>query len=97
LVIESGVKLLLYPYPNIARFEGGGVIEVSLTVVDEQVANIVPLMLSERIDTVNVSAPSVVKSATGVTVKVPAFDVIEKDPDADEKSAPAVVTLLTVQ
>ena len=45
--------------------------------MDELVASIVPLVLPDRIDTVNVSAPSVEESALGVTVNEPALLAIE--------------------
>ena len=36
--------------------------------------------------TLNVSAPSVIKSAVGVTVKDPASELTVNDPDVDPKS-----------
>ena len=54
--------------------------------MDELVASIVPLVLPDRIDTVNVSAPSVEESALGVTVNEPALLAIENDPEEAEKS-----------
>jgi hypothetical protein len=57
------------------------------------VATIVPLILPVLILTVNDSAPSVVLSAVGVTVKLPALLVIVNDPEFVEKS----LALLTVQ
>jgi hypothetical protein len=57
-----------------------------LIVKFDVVANIVPEVEPDLIDTVNVSAPSVVLSAVGVTVNEPAFDVIVKEPEVAEKS-----------
>jgi hypothetical protein len=70
---------------------------VSLTVIAELVATIVPLVLTVLIDIVNVSVPSVTASAVGVIVNEPAFDVTVNDPDTAEKSAALVVVLFTVQ
>jgi hypothetical protein len=57
-----------------------------LIVKFDVVANIVPEVEPDRIETVNVSAPSVEESAVGVTVKEPAFDVMLKEPEDVEKS-----------
>ena len=60
--------------------------------MDELVTSIVPPILTERIDTVNVSLPSVESSAVGVTVNEPALLVIENDPEEVVKS-PLLVTV----
>ena len=65
---------------------------VSLIVTAELVAMIGPLVLSVLIDAVNVSAPSVVVSAVGVTEKLPALLVKLKLPLLVPKS-PALVTV----
>ncbi len=72
---------------------------VSLIVTVLLVATMVPLTLPVLNDTVNVSAPSVVISAVGVTVNDPALEVIVNEPEVTEpeKSAAAVVELLTDQ
>ena len=75
----------------------GGVVLVSFIVTALLVASTVPLVLPERIETVNDSAPSVVKSAVGVTVKVPLLLVIANEPVSILKSALADVTLLIDQ
>jgi hypothetical protein len=49
-------------------------------------------MLPERIEAVNVSLPSVVLSAVGVTENDPEFDVIVNDPELVPKS-PELVTV----
>jgi hypothetical protein len=59
---------------------------VSLIVKFDVVANMVPDVEPDLIDTVNVSAPSVVASADGVTVNEPAFEVIVNEPEDVEKS-----------
>jgi hypothetical protein len=70
-----------------------GVRLVSLIViVDPAVATITPLVLTRRTDTVNVSAPSVVKSALVVTVNVPELPTTLNDPLSGLKSA-LVVTV----
>jgi hypothetical protein len=56
-------------------------------------ANIVPDMEPDLIEAVNVSAPSVVESAVGVTVKEPAFEVIVNEPEVVVKS-PAFVSIV---
>jgi hypothetical protein len=61
-----------------------------LIVTEALVATIVPLVLPVRTATVNVSAPSVVESAVGVTLKVPEFEVTVKLPD-DVAKSPALV------
>ena len=52
----------------------------------DEVANIIPVILSILTDTVNVSAPSVVKSAEGVTEKVPKSLLMVKLPELVSKS-----------
>ena len=69
----AGVMLYVAP--------GAGVVLVSLIVTELLVATTVPLVLPVRTDTVNVSAPSVVASAVGVTLNDPALPVIVNDPD----------------
>jgi hypothetical protein len=59
---------------------------VSLIVNVPEVDSIVPDVEPDLIDTVNVSAPSVVASADGVTVNEPAFEVIVNEPEDVEKS-----------
>jgi hypothetical protein len=68
------------------------VILVSLIVKFVVVANMVPEVEPDLIDTVNVSAPSVVESAVGVTVNEPAFDVMVNEPELVVKS-PALVSI----
>jgi hypothetical protein len=68
------------------------VILVSLIVKFVVVANIVPEVEPDLIDTVNVSAPSVEESAVGVTVNEPAFDVIVNEPE-DVVKSPALVSI----
>jgi hypothetical protein len=68
------------------------VILVSLIVKFDVVANIVPEVEPDLIETVNVSAPSVEESAVGVTVNEPAFDVMVKEPEVVVKS-PALVSI----
>jgi len=70
---------------------GGGVVLVSLIVTEPLVASIVPPVLPERIEAVNVSAPSVVKSAVGVTVKDPLLLVIANEPELTPKSPGFVI------
>jgi hypothetical protein len=67
-------------------YVGGGVRLVSFIVIEVLVASIVPLVLPERIEAVNVSAPSVVMSAVGVTEKDPLLLVIANDPELVPKS-----------
>jgi hypothetical protein len=69
-----------------------GVNDVSLMVTDVLVANIVPLVLPERTEAVNVSAPSVVASTEGVTENEPELLVIVNDPELMAKS-PLLVTV----
>jgi len=59
---------------------------VSLKVTEVLVASIVPLILPERIETVNVSGPSVVKSDVGTTLKDPLLLVIKNEPEINAKS-----------
>ena len=59
---------------------------VSFIVTEVLVDSIIPAILPERIETVNVSAPSVVKSAVGVTEKDPLLLVILNDPELVPKS-----------
>ena len=73
-------------------YVGAGVVLVSLIVTELLVASTVPLMLPERIEAVNVSLPSVVLSAVGVTENDPEFDVIVNDPELVPKS-PKLVTV----
>ena len=73
-------------------YVGAGVVLVSLIVTELLVASTVPLMLPERIEAVNVSLPSVVLSAVGVTENDPEFDVIVNDPELVPKS-PELVTV----
>jgi hypothetical protein len=69
-----------------------GVKLVSLMVIaDPIVATTTPLVLTRRTDTVNVSAPSVVKSALVVTVNVPELPTTLNDPLSGLKSALVVV------
>jgi hypothetical protein len=63
-----------------------GFILVSLIITEVLVASIVPLTLPERIEAVNVSAPSVIKSAVGVTEKDPLLLAILNDPELNPKS-----------
>jgi len=53
---------------------------VSLIVNDVVVATTVPLVLPVLIDNVNVSAPSVVKSAVGIMLNDPELFAIANDP-----------------
>jgi hypothetical protein len=57
-----------------------GVNEVSFNVTVEDVATIVPLMLPTLTLAVKLSFPSVVKSFTAVSVKLPLPEVITKEP-----------------
>jgi hypothetical protein len=66
---------------------------VSLIVMFVVDANIVPDMEPDLIEAVNVSAPSVVESAVGVTVNEPTFEVIVNEPEVAEKS-PAFVSIV---
>jgi hypothetical protein len=59
---------------------------VSLIVKFDVVANMVPDVEPDRIETVNVSAPSVVLSAVGVTVNEPTLEVIVNEPEDVPKS-----------
>ena len=59
---------------------------VSLIVKLDVVANMVPEVEPDLIDNVNVSAPSVVESAAGVTVNEPEFDVMVNEPELVAKS-----------
>jgi hypothetical protein len=59
---------------------------VSLIVNVPEVDSIVPDVEPDLIDTVNVSAPSVVASADGVTVNEPALEVIVNEPEDVPKS-----------
>ena len=68
----------------------GGLVLVSLMVTSELVATTSSVTLPILILTVNVSAPSVVKSAVGVTENEPVLFVIVNDPLIVEKS-PALV------
>jgi len=91
VVTLNGIGLpssTLVPYPacGYTLYVGGGVVLVSLIVIELLVARTVPLVLPERIETVNVSAPSVVKSAVGVTEKDPLLLVILNDPELVPKS-----------
>jgi hypothetical protein len=81
--------------PN--AYVGVGVRLVSLTVTELLVATMPPETDPVLILTVNVSAPSVVASATGLILNEPAFDVIVNDPLTALKSASTVVVLLRVQ
>ena len=71
----------------------GGVVLVSFIVTEVLVASTVPLTLPERIETVNDSALSVVKSAVGVTKNVPLLPVIANDPELIAKSPTFVLTV----
>src|SRR6056300_56030 len=74
-----------------------GVVLVSLIVILLVVSKTVPLILSDLILTVNVSAPSVVLSAVGVTVKLPVLLVIVKLPlDVPKSDALLAVQYKTV-
>ena len=77
---------------GVILYVGAGVVLVSLIVTELLVASTVPLMLPERIEAVNVSLPSVVLSAVGVTENDPEFDVIVNDPELVPKS-PELVTV----
>ena len=82
------------PPPNHAPITAGGKATlVSLIVKLDVVANMVPEVEPDLIDTVNVSAPSVVESAVGVTVNEPAFDVMVNEPELVEKSLGLVPNL----
>ena len=59
---------------------------VSLIVIVLLVATIVPVIDPVLIFTVNVSEPSVVESAVGVTLNPPALLIILKEPDVVPKS-----------
>jgi hypothetical protein len=61
--------------------EGAVAIAISLIVTEVLVASTVPLVLPERIEAVNVSAPSVMPSAVGVTENDPLLLVIVNDPE----------------
>ena len=64
---------------------------VSLIITELLVASTVPLVLPERIEAVNVSAPSVVVSAVGVTEKEPTLLAIANDPELVPKSPELVI------
>lgn len=64
---------------------------MSLIVTLSLVATIVPLVLPVLICTEKVSDPSVVASATVVTLKEPALVLIVNDPEVAEKSPAADV------
>ena len=81
----------VYPNPNIARCVCNT--EVSLMVIALLVCNTGPLMLFLRMATVNVSAPSVVRSAVGVTLNDPLLLVMVNDPELVAKS-PALVSMV---
>jgi hypothetical protein len=67
---------------------------VSLMVMSlSVVANTVPVMLTDRRLTVNVSLPSVVASTSGVTVNEPALLVISTSPLLVPKSLARVSTV----
>ena len=85
-VIEAELAASAYDSPP------PGVVLVSLIVTELDVATIVPLTLTVLTLAVNVSAPSVVASASGVTLNDPALLVITKLPVFAAKS-PAFVTL----
>jgi hypothetical protein len=57
-----------------------------LIVKFDVVANMVPEVEPDLIDTVNVSAPSVEESAVGVTVNEPTLEVIVNEPEDVPKS-----------
>jgi hypothetical protein len=69
-----------------------GVRLVSFIVTEDEVATMVPLVLSVLTLAVNVSDPSVVVSAVGVTEKLPALFVIVNEPELVPKS-PEFVTV----
>jgi hypothetical protein len=71
----------------------GVAVLLSLIVTGELVATTSPVTLTVLILTVNVSLPSVVKSAVGVTVKEPVLDVIVNEPLIVEKS-PSLVAIV---
>ena len=71
---------------GVTLYVGIGVVLVSLIVTEVLVASIVPLILPERIETVNVSGPSVVKSDVGTTLKDPLLLVIKNEPEINAKS-----------
>jgi hypothetical protein len=75
----------------------GRVREVSEIVIVPVVARTVPEIEVSLTEIVKVSLPSVVVSASAVTLKDPALAVIVNDPDTAEKSAAAVVIWLIVQ
>ena len=64
---------------------------VSLIVTELLVATTVPLVLPVRTDAVNVSLPSVVASAVGVTLNEPELLVIVNDPEIVPKSPLLVI------
>jgi hypothetical protein len=82
---------------GVTLYVGAGVVLVSLTVTEALVSTIVPLVDPVLILTVNVCEPSVVVSATGLTVNEPVFELIVNDPLTALKSASTVVVLLIVQ
>ena len=67
-------------------YVGAGVVLLSLIVIVLLVASTVPLMLPERISTLNVSDPSVVKSGFIDTENEPLLLVIVNDPLTATKS-----------
>ena len=72
--------------PDRKLYVGVAVRLVSLIVTEVLVASTVPPVLPERIEAVNVSAPSVVASAVGVTEKDPLLLMIVNDPELVPKS-----------
>jgi hypothetical protein len=91
------VTLKVSELPSLTLLAAGeteyvGPVDVSLIVTEPDVATIVPDVLPVLTLAVNVSAPSVVESAVGVTLKLPALLVIVKLPLLVVKS-PAFVTV----
>ena len=75
---------------GVSVYVGSGVRLVSLIVNGSLVTNTVPVVLTERTDTVNVCSPSVVVSSVGTTENDPVLLVIENDPLAVAKSSALV-------
>ena len=88
-LIEVGCVAKLYTVDAAA--------EVSVTVTDADVASTVPVIETVLMLTVKSCGPSVERSATGLTLKVPALLLITNDPVTATKSAFVVELLLIVQ
>ena len=78
---------------RVSEYVGIGVVEVSLIVTELLVACMVPLVDPVRRYTVNVSVPSVVVSAVGLTEKDPVLPLIVNEPLVVPKS-PELVAIL---